>query len=869
MGKTPEQLQLSYEILTTKADEILQQLSLEEKVAICGAQDWWRTVSIRRGDSVLVPHLKMTDGPNGARGESFARGVKAACFPCAESTAASFNTQIAHDIGRAVAVEAQTKSSDVLPAPTVCPVRSPLGGRNHETFGEDPYVLGTIGAAYHTDVGASCQSVGVAATPKHFVANEVEHRRRFVSAEIEERALREIYLYPFQIILKLSDPWCWMTSYNRLNGTYTSEHPHILQDVLRNEWGFQGLVMSDWVGTYSTVEAMNAGLDLEMPAPIYFRGEKLLDAIKEGKVSEKILNDRARKVIELVLRSGRMQCPEDQKEIYSENPDRDELIARASTEGIVPLKNQDNVLPLKKGARVAVIGQPAADMPIFGGGSAKVAVGHILTPIEGLAAAGVDFPYEPGVPVYGAVPVPPLKLLSQTGNQAAPGDVENPVRIEWYNGSVPGTNLVHDEMVDSTEYLIKERWPTYLDEDYCSRMSFDITPETSGPHIFSVITTGAAKLYVDGKLVYNHKQAPVLQRETMYFFRAKVEKKVSYNMEAKKRYTITYETWATPPHIVKASVGGDVVQGSAVGFIEHVDIPTRIRDAAKSAASHDVAIVFTGTTAKFESEGYDRATMDLTPDEYELVLAVAAANPNTVMVNFSGSPVTLTQVYDEVAGLVQAWFPGQGGTSITRILTGEVNPSGCLPVTWPCRVEDNPAHGNWPGDDKDVIHYKEGIFVGYRHYEKHEVKPLFPFGFGLSYTSFEISKLEITTRAVIGKDSSLGVSCDVSNTGAVAGKIVVQFYTRRLALENGGTSDSKFDRPVKELKAYQKPHLEPGASARIEVKLDKYAVSLYDAASASWRAEEGKYEVLAGFSSENIVMGAVFEVTTDFTWTGL
>lgn len=833
-----------------QVDSILNQLTLEEKVSLCGAADWWRTHAIKRDETILLPHIKTTDGPNGARGESFVSGIKAACFPSASNQAASFNTDIAYHVGRGVAREAKTKSSDVLLAPTVCPVRSPLGGRNHETYGEDPLVLGMMGAAYVN----GCQSTGVAATPKHYVANEVETRRRFVSSEVEERALREIYLKPFQLILKHSKPWAWMTSYNRVNGTYVSDSHRLIQNILRDEWGFQGLVMSDWVGTYSTVDAMNAGLDLEIPAPIYFRGPKLVKAIQEGTVTEETLDKRVYKIIELVLKTQRLSDPEDRTEYYEDNKERDEFIAQAATEGIVLLKNNNNILPLKKDTKIAVIGQHAEVPPIMGGGSAVVPVDHVVTPIEGLRSAGIDFKFEPGVPVFGAIPLPSPKVISNTGA----GQDPLPVRIEWFNGSKIGGNPVKDEQVASSTYMIKEKWPTWLDQDYCTRMTFDIKPETSGPHIFAIVSTGTSTLYINGEKIYHREQEPVLQREAFYFFRTKLEKLVSHEMKAGETYNIVMESWATPQHIIKGSVGGEVVQGHAVGFMEYVDVPRRIADAGDIAKASDVAIVFTGTTLEFESEGYDRTSMDLQPNEYKLVDAVLAANPNTVVVNTSGSAVTLTQFADRAPGLVQVFYPGQeSGTSIARILTGLVNPSGCLPMSWPRRVEDNPAHGNWPGEN-DVVHYKEGIYVGYRHYEKRQIKPLFPFGYGLSYSTFDITNLLVTGS--LTREHSVSVTVDVKNVGGRKGKVVVQFYVRRL-------DGSKYDRPIKELKAFEKPELEAGSTAKIKVSLDKYAVSLYEC--ESWYAEQGKYEVLVGLASDNILGNAEFEVPESFTWVGL
>jgi beta-glucosidase len=462
--------------------------------------------------------------------------------------------------------------------------------------------------------------------------------------------------------------------------------------------------------------------------------------------------------------------------------------------------------------------------------------------------------FEPGVPVFGAVPLPPTKLISRTGAAKDP----LPVRIEWFDGSKVGSNPVKDEQVETSTCMLKEKWPTWLDQDYCTRMTFDITPETSGPHVFAVVTTGTSTLYINGEEIYHREQEPVLQREAFYFFRTKLEKLVSHEMKAGQTYTVTMNSWATPQHIIKGSIGGEVVQGHAVGFMEYVDVPKRINDAAATAKACDVAIVFTGTTLEFESEGYDRTTMDLQPKEYELVDAVLAANPNTIVVNTSGSPVTLTQFADRVAGLVQMFYPGQeSGTSIARILTGVTNPSGRLPVSWPKKIEDNPAHGNWPGED-DVVHYKEGIYVGYRHYEKRQIKPLYSFGYGLSYSTFEVSKL--TVSGSVTKSSSLAITLDVKNAGARKGKIVIQFYVKRLA-------ESKHDRPIKELRAFAKPEIEPGASTPVKVTLDKYAVSFYD--TDSWLAEKGRYEVLVGLAADNIVASAEFEVPEGFSWRGL
>lgn len=394
---------------------------------------------------------------------------------------------------------------------------------------------------------------------------------------------------------------------------------------------------------------MAAGLDIEMPAPLVFRGERLLKAVQDGKISDDLLDERSRKVIALIQKTNRFQDPKDKPEKYSDSPRCDEFIAQAAAEGIVLLKNDNNALPLQKGTKVLVVGQHASLPPVGGGGSARVPVEHIITPVDGLKAAGVVFVYEKGPPVYGAVPVPVTDVMSPTGGSQQPGAVTEPVRLEWFNGSKIGENLVKHEMIERSEYMIKEKWPAYLDEDYCTRMTFDLTPETTGSHTFTIVTTGIANLYIDGEKIYHREQESVLQRESFYFFRPKLERPVTFEMQAGKRYTIVLEAWATPPDIAKGGIGGEVVQGSAVGFIEFFDVEAEKKRATELAATCDVALVFTGTTHEIESEGFDRTTMDLKPLEYEFIKAVAAANPKIVIVNNSGSPVSLHQVHDKVA----------------------------------------------------------------------------------------------------------------------------------------------------------------------------------------------------------------------------
>lgn len=641
-----------------------------------------------------------------------------------------------------------------------------------------------------------------------------------------------------------------------------AHEPRLLDGVLRKEWGFKGLVMSDWVGTYSTDKDINAGLDLEMPGPTKLRGSKLIAAIKEDTVTVDTLEKSVMRVLRLVEQCGRFQDPESSEaaEFYAVNAERDAFIAQSAAESAVLLKNDGKILPLSKNLTVAMIGHHASIPSVMGGGSAKVDYARHVTPIAGLQAAGFDVTYEKGVPVFGAVPLPLLDILSPS---VSGSPTTNPVKLEWFNKSEIGKNQVHEQHLTKSEYMIKERWPDFLAPEYCTRMTFNLTPRTTGEHLFSCMSTGKAIVYVNNEIVFVREQEQKLQREAFYFFRTKFERRFKYRLEGGKTYSIRIESWATEPDALARSIGGAVIQGTAFLFFEYTDISASIKAAADLAANRDVAVVCVGTTMEFESEGYDREHMDLTPNEYKLIDAVVAANPNTIVVNYSGSPVDVTRFYNKVAALVQAWFPGQEcGHALAQVLSGEVNACGRLPMSWPRRLEDNPSFGNFPTDDNDIIRYEEGLFIGYRHYDlPHKPDALFPFGFGLSYTTFALSSTAVSGVIKAASDT-ITVSTTVSNTGTRDGKVVVQFYVQPPPVDG-------VVRPLKELKAFEKPFIAAGASIKLEATLDKYSVSYYSGDKGSWHGAQGIYKVLVGFSSVDIVETREFEVVEEFIWKGL
>lgn len=603
-----------------------------------------------------------------------------------------------------------------------------------------------------------------------------------------------------------------------------------------------------------------------MPGPSKWRGKKLVEAVKKNEVSMKTIDISAKRVLELAKTLGRFENSGEAPEVELDNVHRDEFIRDSAADGMVLLKNDNNLLPIPEGANVAIIGHLAKVVSLGGGGSAKVNSLHAVTPVEGLQALGVKHTFEPGVPVFGALPHADPAVVSKTEFSSNEARSPTPVKLEWFNGPKIGANLAHEEMIPNAEYMIKETWPQYLDANYCTRMTFDITPRTTGSHTLSVITTGTATCFIDGKKVFTREQETDLKFESFYFFKAKLERRFSFLMNAGQRYNLVLESSATDPEILNGpKLGGKMFQGAALRFFEFVDVPKAIARAAEIAEKLDYAVVCVGNTNEIESEGYDRETMDLPGDQYDLIKAVSAKNPKTIVVNFSGAPITLSDVVNQVPVILQAWFPGQEcGHSVARVLTGRVNPSGRLPLSWPKKIEDNPSFDNFPVDENDILRYEEKLDIGYRYYDRQSSPdPLFPFGFGLSYTTFEISQAKTSAPMMsAGKNGAIKVSCKVQNTGKLFGKSVIQFYVQ--FPETYGNL-----RPLKELKAFTKVALAPGESKTATVLLDRNSVSFYDAEKSCWTAKKGIYVIHVGSSVVDIAEEVEFIVPEDFTWTGV
>lgn len=810
-----------------RVDALLEEMTLEEQVALLAGADFWSTAPIER---LGVPALKVTDGPNGARGGgSLVGGSKTACFPAGIALAASWDPALVEQVGRALGREALAKGARVLLAPTVNIHRSPLNGRNFECYSEDPLLSARLAVAYVRGV----QSQGVAATIKHFVGNESEFERMSISSEIGERPLREIYLPPFEAAVKEAGVWALMSAYNRLNGTYASEHPRLLAELLRSEWGFDGLVMSDWFATHSTAAAQQAGLDLEMPGPPRHRGALLVAAVRDGLVSAKAVRASARQVLRLLERVGAFEQPGIPAEQAPDLPEHRALIRRAGAAGTVLLKN-DGLLPLDPRAprTLALIGPNAATAQIMGGGSAQVNAHYRVSPFDGIAAqVGPDVTLTHAV---GCTNERMLPLLRQ------------PLSVEYYNSlDLSGPPVAHEQVHESELMWLHDVPPGVERHAFSARIRTVFTPAQDGEHLFSLASAGLSRLLLDGRPLVDNWEA--WRPGETYFTAGSSEVRAAAQLRAGQPCELTVEYRV-------ASEGPLGLRAVRLGAARPLGADA-IDQAVALAAAADVALLFVGLSGEWDTEGLDRPHIDLVGRQNELVARVAAANPRTVVVLQSGGPLAMPWLAD-VAAVLQAWYPGQEcGNAIADVLFGAVNPAGRLPQTFPARLEDNPAFLNYPGENGRVL-YGEGLFVGYRYYDAKRIAPLFPFGFGLSYTSFAYGPARLSAER-LAPGATLTVEIDVTNSGARAGAEVVQLYVR--------DPRARLARPPKELKGFARVALAPGETRAVALTLDMRALAYYDDARTAWVAEAGLFEVLVGASALDIRAQASFTLEADWS----
>jgi beta-glucosidase len=803
----------------TKIEKLLDEMTLEEQVSLLTGADFWTTVPIPR---LGVPAFKVTDGPNGARGGIFKDGPSTACFPVGIALGATWNPALIEEVGAALGAEAKLKGARVLLAPTVNLQRTVYNGRNFECYSEDPWLSSELAVAYVRGL----QSTGVAATIKHYAGNESEHQRMSMSSEIPERALRELYLLPFERAVKEAGVMAVMTGYNRVDGSFMADHRRLVTEVLREEWGFAGLVMSDWGAEHDTVQSVLAGCDLEMPGPTRERGDKLVAAVRDGRLAADAVRACARRVLQLADRLGSFADPVIPAERADDLPAHRALIRRLGAEGAVLLKNEAGALPLSPqlGQTVALIGRAATLPQIMGGGSANVNAHYRVVPADALRAAcpGVNFVHHAGADLHRFTPVlaqpMTLELFASTdlsGPVVATQIVPNS-EVQWIGTAPPGVNPAA----------------------FSARTTLRYVADADGEHAFSLISAGVSRARLNGESVLDAWTS--WERGDTYFT-------FGCNEVVHRRELRAGEIVELVAEFSSAVPAGDAPQNFAVLRIGAARIlgEADIAAAVEAARAADMAIVFAGLNAEWDNEGLDRPDIELPHRQNELIARVAEANPRTVVVLQSGSPLLLPWL-DAVPAVLQAWYPGQEcGNAIADVLLGAADPGGRLPQTWPLHIEDTVAFGDarqYPGVDGHVT-YAEGLSIGYRHHEAHSIKPRFAFGHGLSYSTFVHEGLALD-RDTLLPGETLTVTLTVRNTGQRAGSEVVQLYVHDEA--------STLIRPAQELKAFAKVTLQPGEAQTVSLTLGMRAFAAYDEVRRAWVAEAGRFEVRLGASSADI-----------------
>jgi beta-glucosidase len=784
---------------------------LERLTAAVAGRDLWNTPGLP--DHGLAP-LRVTDGPNGARGPRWT-GVPSACFPCGTALGATWDPQLVERVGRAIGQEARTKGAHVLLAPTVNLHRHPLAGRNFECYSEDPTLTAMLAVGFVRGV----QSEGVGVTVKHFVANDSEFERMTISSEVPEHVLRELYLVPFEAAVREGGAWGVMTAYNRLNGTYCSEHAWLLETVLRGEWGFDGFVISDWFGTHSTAPAAEAGLDLEMPGPPKWFGAPLADAVTNGTVERATVERMVERLKVLADRTGASDGVGGGEPGSVDDPAHRALIREAAAASFVLLKNDGATLPLERSAltKVALIGTAADAKWIMGGGSASLDPLPIVTPRRGITEAlgDVEVAYARGPAATHTVPVLDDSALADR------------LTLELF----ASTDLSGEPVQRSTPRAARVLWlgdvhPEIAAGGFSARATGIVRTDDGGPWTFGLTATAPCRVILDGEILLDAWD----EREpgTTFFGFGSKEIRADRDLAARTDHDLVVE-FSCPRHVG--------VSGFELGAVPVIST-SALDDAVATAAAADVAIVVVGTGPTLDCEGQDRPDMHLPGEQDAMVAAVAAAQPNTVVCVNAGSPVTMDWA-DAVPAILQCWLPGEEwGHALADVLFGDRAPGGRLPTTFPVRVEDAPSHATYPGAD-GTVEYADGLLMGYRGYDRAGTEPRFCFGHGLTYTTFEYGELTVDGRRV---------QVEVTNTGARDGEEVVQLYVRRV--------DAPADRPERELRRFAKVAVTAGATRTLTFELDDRCFSEWH--DGGWSVPDASWEVHVGRSSRDLrVSGAI------------
>jgi beta-glucosidase len=796
-----------------RVESLLHAMTLDEKISLIGGTDTFYIQAVPR---LGLPALRMSDGPLGVHDYG-----PTTAYPAGIALAASWDTDLARHVGVSMGKDARARGVNFILAPGMNIYRAPMNGRNFEYFGEDPYLASRIAVGIIEGI----QSQDVIATAKHFVANNQEYDRYDVSSDVDERTLREIYLPAFEAAVKEAKVGAIMDSYNPTNGVHMTQNNYLNTEIVKKEWGFDGIIMSDWGATHDGIAAANGGLDLEMPSAAYMNRQTLLSALQRGEVSVATIDDKVRRILRKAIQFGFYDRDQTDATIPLLSQEGRGLVLEEARSGMVLLKNDNHILPLDKNKMktIVVLGPDAYPAVIGGGGSSLTAPFNSVSYLEGISNyLGKDTRV-----LYAKDEVPLDEVVKNTEFQVSP-DGPKGLKGEYFNNE----NLEGTPALVRTDEQVSFEWGegSYADgqptDHFSARWSGVFVPKSGDDYKFYVSADDGARLFIDDARVIDDWQH---HAETLDTY--------AVHLDAGHPYRVRLEYFE-----------GTGSAGVRFGVVSS-DRPVGANSRAMVEKA-DAVILCVGFDPASETEGADR-TFRLPAGQDSFVQQIAAINKNVIVVLTAGGNVNMTHWLDKVPGLIHAWYPGQeGGRALAQILFGEYSPSGKLPASFERRWEDNATFNSYyPKAGEKRVEYKEGVFLGYRQFDRSEAKPLFPFGFGLSYTTFRYSNLKVTpSSSSIG--SPISVTFDLTNTGSRTGAEIAELYV--------GDSHASVPRPVKELKGFAKANLRPGETRHISLSLDRRAFSFYDVTKKGWNAEPGTFSILVGSSSADIALRATF-----------
>lgn len=807
--------------IEARVESLLKELTTAEKARLCYGRSWMEAGGVKR---LGIGQVKLADGPQGVT-----RHTEPVALPVGINLSCTWNPNSAYEYGRLIAEEMLGEKRHWILGPGVNLMRTPLCGRNFEYYGEDPFLAGKIAVDYIKGV----QSLDVSACIKHLVANNQENHRYLSSSNVDERTLREIYLLPFEMAVKEGKTWSIMSAYNRLNGVYTSEHKWLQETVAKKEWGFDGVMVSDWVAAHSAKGCALGGLDLEMGSNHWGKDNALLKLVESGEVPMEVLDDKVRRMLRLMFRTHVMD-PELQPKGSVQTRAHQETVRRLAAEGMVLLKNDKKTLPLnpKTVKNILVVGPNADKEHRGGGGSGGVMSPYEVTPLQGIKnVVGDRAKYVAGYKFAGRELFPTEYLKTPTGEPGLIGEY-------WNNIEFTGAPVVKERSL-----VVNMRWGNAMfglpsvegmpTNNLSARFSGKLIAPVTGNIKIGLGSDDGSRLWIDGKLIVDQ-----------WTRHAYTEVMSEVELVKGREYDIKIEYF-------------DAGMDASLKLIW--EDPNQTSDVAIEAAKKAETVIFVGGTHHgYDSEGgwgrnsHDIPNLELIGPQAELISKLAAVNKNVIVVLVNGSVVRMEQWIDQVPAVLEAWYGGQeAGNSIADLLFGKVNPSGKLTATFGKELNDYACHkkGTYPGKlgalkDDPHTNYTEGLFIGYRWFDQQNIEPRFPFGHGLSYTSFEVEKerVEVVNDSLV--DPKVLVKVKVTNTGERKGAEVVQLYVR--------DEECSVVRPEKELKAFRKVFLKAGESQTVTMELNFRSFAFWCEKSKSWKVEAGDFKIVVGTSATDI-----------------